>query len=205
MNITVCIPSIPERRYYLQKALRSVVEQTYQPSAISVAIDKYRIGAIETRNTSVSNVSTEWIAFLDDDDEFLPFHLERLADCAQETDADYVYSYFTIQDHLGNEIPDTILGNFGKPFDPQNPMQTTMTVLVKTELVHTIGGFREPPPGATINGQRFGEDYQFTLDCLREGAKIVHLPEKTWIWRHHQRNTSGIGEIAREKYERNIR
>jgi hypothetical protein len=23
------------------------------------------------------------------------------------------------------------------------------------------------------------------------GAKIVHLPEQTWIWRHHSGNTSG--------------
>lgn len=204
MNITVCIPSIPERKYYLQRALRSVTEQKYQPSAISVVIDKYKIGAVETRNATIRNVSTEWIAFLDDDDEFLPQHLDRLADCAEDTNADYVYSYFTIQDHIGNEIPDTILGNFKKPFDPKNPVQTTMTILVKTEFVHKAGKFREPPAGATINGQRFGEDYQFTLDCLAKGAKIVHLPEKTWIWRHHSQNTSGIGEIAREKYERNI-
>lgn len=201
-DITVCIPSVIGRKYYLERAFKSAVEQTYLARSFSISIDKYHVGAIENRNSTIKGVDTEWIAFLDDDDEFLPQHLEKLIDCAEETDADYIYSYFIIQDEHGNEMPDTVLGTFGQKFNPNKPTQTTITTLVRTSLVNEVGGFREPPPNATVNGQKFGEDYQFTLDCLNAGAKIVHLPEKTWIWRHHFRNTSGDPEVWKEKYGR---
>lgn len=201
-DVTVCIPSIIGRKYYLQRALLSVVSQSYRNYSINVRTDTEHIGAIENRNRTIKGVDTEWIAFLDDDDEFLPQHIERLIDCAEGKDADYVYSHFIIQDEHGNEMPDTVLGTFGQKFNPNKPTQTTITTLVRTSLVNEVGGFRSPPAGATVNGQKFGEDYQFTLDCLNAGAKIVHLPEKTWIWRHHFRNTSGDPEVWKEKYGR---
>jgi hypothetical protein len=61
-----------------------------------------------------------------------------------------------------------------------------------------VGGFRDTTndwlgDGDTINGQRAGEDWGFTLRCRallgREGMR--HHPEVTWTWMHHGANTSG--------------
>jgi glycosyltransferase involved in cell wall biosynthesis len=44
---------------------------------------------------------TDWVAFLDSDDLFLPKHLQRMLLHAQNTGADFVYSWFKILQDLG--------------------------------------------------------------------------------------------------------
>lgn len=182
-EVTVVIPTIPPRRALHRRAVASVMAQTWQPSAVYSILDLHGNGAAFTRNEGLQAVRTPWVAFLDDDDQFLPNHLETLVLGALEAGADYAYSYW-VDDH-----PDP-LGTFGKVFDHANPTQTTITVLVRTDLAQAVG-FREPPIGATIHGQRYGEDYQFTVECVKAGAKVVHVPKRTWVWNWHGGNLSG--------------
>lgn len=180
-DITVCIPSIPPRRTtMLMQALASAATQTLLPDAVSVAFDTERMGAWHTRQRTVDTVTTDWIAFLDDDDLFKPQHLRRLLECAQETGADYVFSWFD------RSITYDPLGHFGKVFDVNNPHHTTMTVMVRTDLAKEVR-FTPREPHHEVGG----EDWRFIEGCCAAGAKIVHLPEETWIWRHHHSNTSG--------------
>jgi hypothetical protein len=190
-SVSVIIPAIPPRRHMLLRALESVDAQTVSPDEILWRMDRDRQGPVAMRNAMLKEAKSEWVAFLDDDDEMYPTHLEDLLAHAQVTGADYVFSYFDIRDADGavrNEL-DT-LGLFGKPFDPTKPHQTTITTLVKTELARRIG-FKEVEPGLSIDGQKHGEDFQFTLDCVAAGAKIVHLPKRTWVYSWHGANTSG--------------
>lgn len=179
-DITVCIPTIPPRHVMLAQAVQSVALQTLPAAAISIAVDSNHDGAWLTRQRAVNAVQTDWLAFLDDDDLFKPQHLERLRTFADEVDADYVFSYWD------TTITPDILGHFGRTFDPANPTHTTMTVMVKTRVARLVRFTpREPEHEAG------GEDWRFTLGCVAAGAKIVHLPEQTWIWRHWGGNTSG--------------
>lgn len=191
IDITVVIPTIPPRAELLRRAIASVLSQTLPPLAISIAVDRDKEGAPKTRDRALRAVRTPWVAFLDDDDEFFPRHLEALADYATSTGADYVFPWYQIIDGDGNEYQDTVLGHFGKDFNPAEPHQTTITTLVRTELAREVG-FYPTEDGATIDGQRAGEDFAFTLGCIAAGAKIMHLPQITWYWRHHGANTSGL-------------
>lgn len=190
MNISVAIPSIPPRVVLLNDAVQSAVMQTLPPVAISVALDTERQGAPATRDRALRAVTSEWVAFLDDDDWFYENHLEVLAQAAEDTGADYVYSYYVVHDSLGRATNTDPLRHFGKAFDPEHPHQTTITTLVRTELAQQVG-FRQPPKGALIDGFRYGEDFQFTVECIQAGAKVVHVAQKTWAWRHWGGNTSG--------------
>ncbi len=199
-KIAVCIPTIPPRRPILHRAIDSVLEQTFPASLISVSIDHEHRGAGETRQRALMAVDPiiyPWVAFLDDDDEFLPEHLEKLLNFAQETDADYVYSWFKIVSSSGKIFEhDTVFPSthYTEPFDINHPRQTTITVLVKTELARAVG-FCDVELHANearfIDGQRWGEDYTFTLGCIEAGARIEHLVDKTWLWHHDSNNTSG--------------
>jgi glycosyltransferase involved in cell wall biosynthesis len=187
-GITVVIPSIPSRAVMRNAALASVAAQTLQPAAISIAIDVNREGAPATRDRALRAASTEWVAFLDDDDAFKPEHLEHLYAHAVATGAEFVYSWFEV---VGGTDPFPVT-HFTNPFDPQNPIETTVTTLVRTDLAKDIG-FKSLDRGE----MNTGEDYRFTLEAVRLGANIQHLVEKTWWWRHHgdgkaRGNTSGL-------------
>lgn len=182
-GITVCMPSIPPRGVMRNRALSSVNAQTKQPAAIAVAIDTEREGAAGTRQRALDAVRTEWVAFLDDDDAFMPQHLAALSWHAEETGADFVYSWFEV---VGGRDPFPST-HFTNPFNPDDPIETTITTLMKTELAQEIG-FQVLDRGEG-NG---GEDYRMVLECVKKGANIQHLVERTWYWFHHSGNTSGL-------------
>jgi hypothetical protein len=192
-EITVCIPTHPARveNGMLDRAVDSVKAQLLPAADISIAIDENGDGAAATRQRALDAVKTEWTAFLDSDDWMYPEHLKVLAAAARIFNADYTYSYYMVHFPDGRPWPaNDPLGHFGKPFNPAKPHQTTITTLVRTELAQKIG-FRVPPEGALIDGERYGEDFQFTVECAQAGAKIVHVPRRTWAWVHHPGNTSG--------------
>lgn len=192
-DVTVALATIPPRADLLQRALASAAAQTHPAAAVTIAVDLRHDGAGATRNRALQAVQTPWVAFLDDDDEFLPEHLEALLACAMETGADYVFSWYEV---VGGEDPRPEF--FGKPFDPASPHQTTVTTLVRTELAQRIG-YRNVGDLHSPDRLYGGEDWRFCLDCNAAGAKIVHLPQITWRWFHHgwgqpgqPGNTSGL-------------
>ncbi|WP_018502972.1 glycosyltransferase family 2 protein [Parafrankia discariae] len=180
-DVTAIIPSIPPRAGMLVRAVASVTAQTAPPAALSIAIDTQREGAPATRDRALRAARTTWVATLDDDDEWMPQHLERLLDCAEETGADFVYSWYQLEPPGRDPLP-----HFGKPFDPANPILTTIVTLVRTELAQQVGYLKCTPDEVFMQ-----EDWMFVLGCVAAGAKIVHLPEHTWTWHHHGGNTSG--------------
>lgn len=175
-QVTVVTPYHAKREQngMLRRAVESVTRQTI-PCLMIMEEDTRREGAALTRQRGLEKVRTPWTAFLDSDDELDPDHLEKLLRCAEETGADYVYPWFRV---VGGCDPFPMF--FGKPWDDASPHSTTITILVRTMRAQEIGFHAEP-----------SEDWRFTLRCLAEGMKIVHLPERTWTWHHHGLNSSG--------------
>jgi hypothetical protein len=162
-------------------------------------------GAAPTRQRALMMAQTGWVAFLDSDDLFMPRHLELCMKHALETGADFVYAWFKILQEFADGTYNVIEGDargdgvfplthFTNDWDPENPIETTITTLVRTELAKEVG-FETLDRGHKINT---GEDRYFTLGCMAAGAKISHLKRKTWFWGHHQLpnkkagNTSGF-------------
>lgn len=187
-GITVVIPTIPPRTHLLQRAVASVAAQTHPAVAVAIAMDVLKQGAPATRQRALDMVDTQWVAFLDDDDEFMPNHLATLWDAALAHQADYVYSWFDTVPLGGDPFPQS---HYLDPWSDEKPRQTTITTLVRTELARKIGFASFSETGELVDGQRWGEDWSFTLGCLAAGAKIHHVVAKTWYWYHNSGNTSG--------------
>lgn len=175
-EVTILIPfhAERERNGMLARAVRSAEAQTV-PCVVLPARDVHGLGAAVTRNHGLMLVDTPWTAFLDSDDELDPEHVEKLLARAQETGADYVYPWFRVK---GGSDPFPQF--FRKPWSNQQPHCTTVTILIRTELAREIG---------FIDVKE--DDWHFTLRCVERGLNIVHLPERTWTWHHHGRNSSG--------------
>jgi hypothetical protein len=203
-TITVVTPVHPARfaNGLFAECLQGIHNQTLLPDAHAVAIDVDREGAAPTRQRALMMARTDWVAMCDSDDVFLPKHLERMLRYALETEADFVYSHFKILQDMGGgqrrvleEDPIFPPTHYLNPWDPENPIETTITTLVRTELAQAVG-FKAMDRGHDTNS---GEDFGFTLGCQAAGGKIMHLRRKTWLFRHHftgpggaQSNTSGL-------------
>ena len=193
MTIAVIIPTIPERANLLTRAIASVTAQTLQPDEICIAVARPGEGAPSTRTRALNMATSEWVAFLDDDDEFEPHHLAACARHAEETGADLVFPYFTV---VGGTDP--FPHHFGKEWDPDGPHQTTVVTFARREAVLAVGGFLGPLTGTEApDGNRHGEDYEMILRLNAAGYRIEHLAERTWRWWHHAANTSGLPERRR--------
>jgi len=186
-DVTVCIPSIPPRVKLLQRAITSVLQQQFPAAGISVCVDKHKEGPAVVRNRLLAGVQTPWIAWLDDDDVLYPNHLSVCVQHAERSNADLVYPWFDV---VGGRDP--FPHHFGKPWNPEDPVQTTITTLVRTEALRAVGGFPLPASATDAEGNRAGEDFLAVLALNAAGCKIEHVAERTWAWHHHARNTSGL-------------
>lgn len=188
-GITVGIITHPPRveNGMLRRALDSVWAQTRIPEMISVRVDRDGVGAPTMRQRLLDGVQTEWLAWLDSDDEFKPEHLCVLESTADETGADYVYSWYDVAGGDDPRADEELL-----PWDLQQPRQTTIVTLVRVSLARAVGGYLV---GGDINapGRLYsGEDWVFTQRMAAAGAKIVKAPGRTWVWHHHAENSSGL-------------
>lgn len=191
-KVGVVIPTHPRRALsgMTQRAINSALGQTYQPSALCVYNDVERGGAPFARQRALMMNDCEWTAFLDSDDWFLPHHLETLVNGQIESSADYVYSWYCVNDPGNHHDPVFPPSHFLDPWNPDVPRQTTITVLVRTDLAKEIGFWDALNEETFPDGNRIGEDYRFTLACNERGT-IHHVVERTWVWTHHGGNTSG--------------
>lgn len=186
--VAIAIPTIPPRREMLQRAFASVLAQTRPAGEIHVAVDHQHEGAPTTRNRAARAARLPWLAFLDDDDELLPHHLEACLGHAMLTGADLVYPWYEV---VGGTDPHPHV--FGRYWDPENPVQTTITILIRRELFEELGGYMVPGDDTDEHGNRAGEDFDLVCRANQLGAKISHLPVRTWKWNHGGHNTSGVG------------
>lgn len=188
LDITVVIPTIRGREKMLARARQSVADQIYRPVQVIVIEDVGKAGAARNRQQGLDQVATEWVAFLDDDDEMLPGHLLALVRAQQIHGADIVWPWFDVQ---GGTDPFPM--HEGRQWDPTNPHQIPITVLARTEAVRAVGGFHDMPEGSLDpRGQRAGEDWDLWLRMSAAGYRFHHVNERTWIWNHHGGNTSGL-------------
>lgn len=189
-DIAVITPHIPTREHELVRAVKSVAEQWLKPSEHIILTDHQREGSAAIRNRALLSTFTRWVAFLDDDDEWDWIHLKVLLAAATESGADVIYSGCRVLDSNGVEIPlRDEWGRFGREFDPD--LLRAKAYLPVTSLVRTGLAKRAQfgPPEHQLDSVY--DDWGFYLRLLNLGAVFKHVPEVTWTWHHHGKNTSG--------------
>ena len=159
----------------LRRALDSVINQTYRDTEIIVVndapMDKELVEAIRTlldsyekeilyivpgqsggacsaRNAGLAEAKGEFVAFLDDDDEWLPEKLECQLKHMQEKDVALVYCSHYVTDAAGKERvieePLAMEGLQRDSFEQLlrcNFIGSTSYPLLRTEVVKELGGF----------------------------------------------------------------
>lgn len=200
LTIAVVVPTIPGREVLLAEALVSVTAQHRRPDEVIVEPDPDRTGAAATRNRALARVTSDLVAWVDDDDRVLRHHLGALERALG--DADLVYStprMMSGQDPTATSVGGRWVKPWGVPFGPEQEWHLRahgsfipITHMVRTDLVRQAGGF---PAGRTLPDGRYqGEDERYLLALLDAGARFRHVDVVTWLWRGHPgTSTAGRG------------
>jgi glycosyltransferase involved in cell wall biosynthesis len=206
--VTIVIPTY-ERTYLVIRAVQSVLAQTLQRIEIIVVIDgsdkstyhalealnEHRLHIVElpisrggagARHAGVCEAQTEWIAFLDDDDEWLPYKLEKQLQTAQSS----CYRLPIVTCYVTGTTPK---GQFVWPKRPLKPLEPvseyllarstlfhgegmiqTSTLFVKKELLQTI-------PFKTDLQRHHEWDWLIRASAISD-VGIEFVPESLVIW-----------------------
>lgn len=199
-RVSVVIPTY-NRAHLIERAVRSVLAQTYQDFEIIIvndassdstgevvgAIDDPRIlylrhernrGGSAARNTGIKAAQGELIAFLDSDDEWLPGKLEKqialLTAAPKSLGAVYTGLMASSAGSPGKRACPRKKGDLRKALAKRNVVGTTSSVVVRRECFAQVGYFDEALPAAQDYDMwiRISDRYQF--EVVSEPLVRVH-------------------------------
>jgi GT2 family glycosyltransferase len=208
-------------REHLSAALRSIAAQTVGPLELVVVDDgstddsaaivatfgaahpaldlrvlrKENGGQSSARNHGARAARGEWLAFLDQDDEWTPDHLELVAPLLT-ADIDLVYTDIDTIDEAGHPRLSGLHRTWGRGGGhpdvslPQALFQDAFVVpgvmTIRRAFFERVGGFDEELSGY--------EDDDLFVRCLAR-ARIGYLPASTLRWRIHAASASHTGRM----------
>jgi glycosyltransferase involved in cell wall biosynthesis len=187
LPVSAVIPAF-NRASLLPRALGSVAAQVAPPTEVIVVDDSSSDGTAEiagrhgarvlrhernrgvsaARNTGVANACEPWVAFLDSDDEWLPYHLERLWPLTSGPVL-VAASALWIQPRADARLHG-VMGAAPRMLHDPSPLVADNFValsaaMVRKDVFHAVGGFDED--------FEYGEDLDLWLRLLERGEGVV--------------------------------
>lgn len=217
-SISVILPTY-NRADLVSRAIESVLDQTFEDFELIVVddgstdetkqvvdrIDDPRIeyirheenqGGAAARNTGIEAATGEYLAFLDDDDEWLPRKLELQQRRMEETDEDVaiVYCQYNKYSDISNRIERDMLGAMieGEIYDAllAGWSPPTSVILAESRVIKEIDGFDESLPSY--------QDYDLLLRAA-ERSQYTYIHESLVIKHLHRGPQNIKNPDARER------
>lgn len=129
---------------------KEVVEGFHDPRVIYVVNDPPRQGGGKSRNIGIAHARGEWVAFQDDDDEWLPEKLAIQMEAFKDAPADVGFCFTAVVNDLGDkELVTTVTPGV---YDYRDVALRrlkgflTVTLLFRKHVLKEVGGFDETLP-----------------------------------------------------------
>jgi glycosyltransferase involved in cell wall biosynthesis len=220
-KVSVIIPTC-DRAEFLRFAITSVLNQTFQDFVIVIVNDaskdhtrevianfndarikvihnRVSKGAAGARNVAIINTNSEYIAFLDDDDEWLPEKLKTqtyLLDNSPPHVGGVCTGCFTIEKASGRvlsidnpEASNLYKGNF----------ITTSSVLLRRECFEKCGLFDENMPASSDYDMWIRISKNFSFKVIKNTLVNYYIHEKSLTF-HYEKKARAL-EILFEKHD----
>jgi len=221
MKISIIIPTY-KRTDYLERLLKSIEKQTFQDFEVivvddcspnqdeyKIVIEKYQkifkefsfysnsknSGAPHSRNKGIRNAKYDYVALVDDDDEWYSGKLEhQVKIITEEPDTDFVYTWADAIDEDGNivyEFRKVIEGNpkyeiLKGCFIPSSSVMIRKKTLIDNDL------FDEQLPSC--------QDWDMWTRMVLNGAKMKVVQNVDTIYYKHSNGTIGLSPRAYKGY-----
>lgn len=158
------------------RTLTESIIDSYHDSRLRYIKHDLNINGAAARNTGVSVSNGEYIAFLDDDDEFIPNKLTEHYGSASTSNA--LFSYSLYESRVGNSV--SRVSKYTKEGDLKFDTLCSVIdfnsscLLVHKSLFRLVGGFDEK-----FNRN---QDYEFIIRCMKHTS--AHCLSKVLVVRH---------------------
>lgn len=205
--VSVVIPTY-RRPQLVTRAVQSVLAQTLSQIEVIVvmdgpdpatresiaAIDDRRVKAIElpsnqggcaARNAGVAQAQAKWVAFLDDDDEWMPQKLERQLEAVKHSEYTFPIAscYLVVRSPNGEAIWPRRAPATSEPLSEYLFVRNTLFQgegLIQSSTILTAKELLEKVPYSNI---RRHTDWDWLLHAINlEGAGIEFVPEPLSVW-----------------------
>lgn len=233
MSVSVVIP-FWNGSQWVERAIESVVRQTVRPDEFFVVndgsrsderarlallakqhgfviLDKLNGGQGSARNHGVALSKSEYVCFLDQDDFFLPDHIERLSAFVAGRGENFGFAYgsFDLADGLGKVHVKNDLALNQRHLHPptRNPIELfgrNLSILPSASIIskrafEAVGGF-------DVQFRGYEDDDLFSRMILA-GFDYAFLPESVYVWCQHKGSTTWSPTMSRSRfaYYRKIR
>lgn len=227
-TVSVILPTYKREVYYLERALQSLLNQTYQNIEIVVVDDnipnssfrkktkefmeKYKgnenivyvenpqnIGGALARNKGIEIASGSYITFLDDDDEYLPEKIQTQLAFMQENKFDMTFTNLKLVNEK-NVVVDYRDHSYIKSFNNEE--------LLKTHIMRKLTGtptfmYRKEKIQKIggFDDVPIGQEFHLMLKTIEGDLKIGFIPDSYVVaYRHNEGGISfGKEKIQGEK------
>jgi glycosyltransferase involved in cell wall biosynthesis len=229
-KVSVIIPT-HNRSKFLRAAITSVLNQTYQDFELIVVDDASTDNTAETvtafkdarikfihhetnkggsaaRNTGILHSSGDYIAFLDDDDEWLPEKLARQLDILRSSPSELgcVYTgYLDVDGNTGKVVAQQIPtkhGDLSKDLLIENCVGSASSVCLKRECLAKVGLFDETLPCSQDYDLWMRIAKQFRFACV-QAPLFKYSIHNDKISTNTDARTKGL-ELIQSKYSSSI-
>ena len=157
-------------------------EYAEQDSRVKVLVNEKNMGLALSMNRAAENAAGEYLLRMDADDICVPERFQLQYDAISTGQYDLICGNYDFMDEDGNLLPQKSTHYNDRQIDALLPYRNIIhhpTVIMKAELFHKMGGYRDYP---------CAQDYDLWLRMKCAGARMHMMPEK--LIRYRVRQTS---------------
>lgn len=228
--VTAIITTYKRSPELVERALRSVLNQTY-PSIEIILVDdspvEYALrtavadmagclgvkyipheknqGACAARNTGLAHAAGEFVAFLDDDDEWEKSKIAKQMECFTSDEIALVYCGRKVLWEETGEISigktQYIRGDIYEHLIVDNVIGSTSFPLIRKSALNAIGGFDVQMESSQDLDVWLRLAQRYKVDYVEEPLVIYHFHEGEQITKNHKKRIAGLERINLKNQE----
>ena len=162
--------------------LKIAQQYAERDTRVQILRNEQNAGVAHSRNCGIQFAQYPWIAFLDSDDTWHPYKLEKQLFTVMETGASLCYTSYALVDEKGKKVRSDYIV----------PIRTNFNLLLKENIIgcSTVLVSSEVMKVYHFQSDFFHEDYVLWLEILKAGYEAVGCPDvlTDWCYRENSRS-----------------